>query len=154
MKSIKPGRGPSFMGGVMSILMGLFGLLWTFIVASHGGGMFALFGVIFIVIAISQAVLHFSNATGKNRFSSYDIVDHTEEADPLNERFGDVTNTKTASDSSRFCPYCGTINPQGVRMCACCGTFLPEDQEADFHAASGGSLSDFLLEDFDDNKKW
>ena len=53
-----------------------------------------------------------------------------------------------------FCPYCGTINPQGVRMCAACGTFLPEDQEADFHAASGGSLSDFLLEDFDDNKKW
>lgn len=25
MKSIKPGRGPSFMGGVMSILVGLFG---------------------------------------------------------------------------------------------------------------------------------
>ena len=26
MKSIKPGRGPSFMGGVMSILIGLFGV--------------------------------------------------------------------------------------------------------------------------------
>ena len=125
MKSIKPGRGPSFMGGVMSILMGLFGLLWTFIVASHGGGMFALFGVIFIVIAISQAVLHFSNATGKNRFSSYDIVDHTEEADPLNERFGDVTNTKTSSDSSRFCPYCGTKAEADYKFCENCGKKLP-----------------------------
>lgn len=70
------------------------------------------------------------------------------ESDP----FGQIGTSQP--DSFTFCPYCGTINPQGVRMCACCGTFLPEDQAADFHSASGGSLSDFLLEDFDDNKKW
>ena len=46
MKSVKPGRGPSMMGGVMSIFMGLFGLLWTILVASSGGGIFALSGVI------------------------------------------------------------------------------------------------------------
>ena len=36
MKSIKPGRGPSFMGGVMSILVGLFGVVWTIVAASMG----------------------------------------------------------------------------------------------------------------------
>lgn len=51
-----------------------------------------------------------------------------------------------------FCPYCGTVNPLGVRMCAACGTFLPEDQASGFRGASGPSLSDFLLEDFEGDK--
>ncbi len=88
MKSIKPGRGPSFMGGVMSILVGLFGVVWTVIAASAGGGFFALFGIIFIAVAVVQAIYNFKNATGKNRYSAFDITDSSEEPDPLNERFG------------------------------------------------------------------
>ena len=45
------------------------------------------FGVIFIVIAIAQAVYHFKNAASKNRFSAFDITDSNEEPDPLNQRF-------------------------------------------------------------------
>ena len=29
MKSIKPGRGPSMMGGVMGIVVAVFGVIWT-----------------------------------------------------------------------------------------------------------------------------
>ena len=88
MKSIKPGRGPSLMGGVMSILIGLFGVGWTIAAAANGGAIFALFGIIFIVAAIMQAVYHFKNATSKNRYSDFDITDSGEETDPFNERFG------------------------------------------------------------------
>ena len=53
MKSIKPGRGPSVMSGVMCVVVGIFGVLWTIGAASIGVGLFSLFGVLFIVIAIS-----------------------------------------------------------------------------------------------------
>ena len=88
MKSIKPGRGPSMMGGVMSIVVGLFGVGWTIIAASIGGGFMAIFGVLFILVAIIQAVYNFKNATSENRYSEYDITDNMEESDPLNDRFG------------------------------------------------------------------
>lgn len=39
---------------------------------------------LFIVLGIAQAVYHFKNATSKDRFSSFDIVDSREEEDPLN----------------------------------------------------------------------
>ena len=49
---------------------------------------FPLFGVVFIIMGIVQAVYHFKNATSKNRYSAFDITDAHEETDPLNERFG------------------------------------------------------------------
>ena len=45
--------------------------------ASMSGGLFALFGVVFIIIAIAQAVYNFS-ATSKNRYSVFDITDASE----------------------------------------------------------------------------
>lgn len=126
MKSIKPGRGPSFMGGIMSIAMGLFGLLWTIFVASSGGGAFALFGLIFIGIAVVQAIYNFKNATGKNRYSEYDITDGNEEPDPLNEHFGESRqNTERSAGVNRFCPYCGTKTEADFEFCSNCGKKLP-----------------------------
>ena len=93
MKSIKPGRGPSMMGGVVGIFMIGFGILWT-VMAAQASGIFALFGVLWTGIAIVMTLYHFKNATAKNRYSAFDITDATEEPDPLNERFG---NTKEAS---------------------------------------------------------
>ena len=52
MKSIKPGRGPSMLGGIVGIAMIGFGILWT-ILASRISGIFALFGVIWTGIAIA-----------------------------------------------------------------------------------------------------
>ena len=89
MKSVKPGRGPSMMGGIGSILAAVFGLIWTCGAASMGApGFFLLFGVVFIGIGVVNAVYSFKNATGENRYSDFDIVDSHEEPDPLNERFG------------------------------------------------------------------
>ena len=63
MKSVKPGRGPSMMGGIMSIFVGLFGIFWTIMAIRIGGGIFAAFGVIFVALAIVQ--IQFQKRNGK-----------------------------------------------------------------------------------------
>ncbi len=128
MKSIKPGRGPSFMGGIMSIFVGLFGIVWTVIAINMGGGIiFALFGVIFVAIAVVQTVYHFKNAAGKNRYSAFDITDGSEEPDPLNMRFGGTGNEAWRAEKGqrRFCPYCGAPAGEDFAFCDHCGKKLP-----------------------------
>lgn len=137
MKSIKPGRGPSFMSGVSCIFVALFGVVWTGIAVSIGAGFFSLFGVFFILFAIVQAIYNFHNATQKNRYSSFDIVDGDEETDPLNRRFGtqDSLSASSAEDyqtvdkqdtkNSKFCPYCGTKLEENFKYCNQCGKKIP-----------------------------
>lgn len=131
MKSIKPGRGPSMMSGIVSIAIGIFGVIWTVGAASIGGGLFALFGVVFIIIAIVNAVYNFKNATNENRYSTFDIVDGSEEPDPLNERFGGTSYetgqdyTGEGSGGSEFCPYCGADVESDFAFCNKCGKKLP-----------------------------
>lgn len=110
------------MGGVMGIFVALFGVYWT-ILASRVGGPFMLFGVFFVIVAIVQTVYNFKNATGKNRYSQYDITDETEETDPLNEKFGNVK--KEQRPDSEFCPYCGTVVAGDYTYCNKCGKRLP-----------------------------
>ena len=46
MKSVKPGRGPSAMGAMGSVIAVIFGIFWTIAAASMGApGIFPLFGV-------------------------------------------------------------------------------------------------------------
>lgn len=128
MKSIKPGRGPSFMGGIMCIFVGLFGVIWTVLAAGMGGGLFALFGVIFIAIAVVQAIYNFKNATGENRYSAFDITDDDEEPDPLNQRYGhhSAENKKSGgTGGSVYCPYCGAKVEGDFTFCNKCGKKLP-----------------------------
>ena len=126
MKSIKRGRGPSFMGGVGNIFACLFGIFWTFSAYSMGAPLpFCAFGVLFIGIAVVSAVYNFRNATGKNRYSEFDIVDHTEEEDPLNGFFGDAPSSAAATRESRFCPYCGSPAADDFEFCNQCGRKLP-----------------------------
>lgn len=149
MKSIKPGRGPSMMSGIMSIAVGIFGVFWTIMAASMGGGFMALFGLVFIGISISSTVYNLKNATSENRYSTYDIVDSTEETDPFNKRFGkqaDITadfepyadgtprfrdeatgDTCTASAAKAFCPYCGNEVEKDFIYCNNCGKKLPRE---------------------------
>ena len=95
MKSIKPGRGPSAMGAVGGVIAVIFGIFWIGIASqmsgSFGGGfgnIFPLFGVLFVIAAIFGVVYNLKNATSKDRFSTFDITDESEESDPLNETFG------------------------------------------------------------------
>ena len=132
-KSIKMGREPSFMGGVMGIVAALFGLFWTFMVFSNGGGMFGFFGLIFVAIGILNAVRGFRNAFSKNRRSEFDVVDGTEEPDPWNERFGNknhyeqnVFQQSSSVKGSAFCPYCGNAVEKDFEYCNNCGRKLPD----------------------------
>lgn len=129
MKSIKPGRGPSFMGGFMGIVVAVFGIFWTVIAISMGAGLFAIFGILFIIIAVVQTVFHFKNATGKHRYSAYDITDSNEEPDPFNRRFGDQPQAdrrpKPTDNDCAFCPYCGTPVAEKYEYCPKCGEKLP-----------------------------
>ena len=132
MKSIKPGRGPSMKAGVIGIAVAIFGVIWTCVSVSMGAGpLFAMFGVVFIAIAVFDVVYNFRNATGENRYSVYDITEDGEEIDPLNERFG----TKNSEESpqteqrngkkSRFCPYCGAELASDFVYCNSCGKKIP-----------------------------
>ncbi len=129
MKSIKPGRGPSRQSAVMSVFMAIFGVIWTVIaiaIGSHMGfiGMiFPLFGVIFVIIAIYNAIYHSKNANNKNRHSLFDITEHGEEPDPLEERFSSPEKEESVNPEKRFCPYCGK-KTDGGRFCSNCGNKL------------------------------
>jgi len=129
MKSIKRGRGPSMMEGIVGVFMAIFGVLWMIMAARIGGGFIALFGLVFVGIAIVNAVYSFRNAASKDRYSEYDITEGHEEPDPLNERFGsqpvkDFVNQNDGVESV-YCPYCGTKVKQGYVYCNKCGKRLP-----------------------------
>ncbi len=113
------------MGGIMGIFMIGFGILWT-VLAAQASGIFALFGVLWTGIAIVNTAYNFINAGKENRYSQFDVVDSSEEPDPLNQRFGKTDAVEHADDvESNFCPYCGTKAEDGYRFCNKCGKELP-----------------------------
>lgn len=129
MKSVKPGRGPSAMGAMGSVIAVIFGIFWTIGAASMGAPpLFPLFGVLFVIMGVVQAVYNFKNATGENRYSSFDIVEDGEEPDPLDHRFGNAPQNAPKPDSGkfRFCPYCGTKLGAEFSYCGKCGKKLPD----------------------------
>jgi len=141
MKSVKPGRGPSMMGGVGAIGAGLFGIIWTFGAASMGApGFFVLFGIVFIGISIFSAVYNLKNATSENRMSVFDITEN--EPDPLNLKYGRAPqehynntehrgNQPSADKTEQnlifngdinFCPSCGhNVANTTYSYCPSCG---------------------------------
>lgn len=133
MKSIKRGRGPSAMGAVGSLFSAIFGVIWTIAAASMGAPVFFwLFGVVFVILGIVQAIYNFKNATGENRYSEFDIVDSSEEPDPLARRLGleqdgPEPDAGGGSGDFRFCPYCGARLGSGFEFCGKCGKRLPEE---------------------------
>ena len=126
MKSINPGRGPSFMGGIIGIAVALFGVFWTVMTIVMEAWFMTPFGLIFIVIAIINTVYNFKNATGKNRYSQYDITDEGEEPDPWDEKFGTDRDDRPQSvAAAKYCPYCGEKAEKDYKFCSSCGRELP-----------------------------
>ncbi len=128
MKSVKQGRGNSFISGIICIFAALFGLFWMITVFQSGGGVFGLFGLIFVAVGIINAVRSFKNAFGKNRYSEFDIVDESEEPDPWNERFGSSPSADSGeyySVGNSYCPYCGNQVKKEFEFCNNCGKRLP-----------------------------
>ena len=118
------------MNAVGSIVVGIFGVFWTFGAASMEAPIFmVLFGIVFVGIAVVQGIFHFKNATGTNRMSLYDITSH--EPDPM-ERFVRQESMPERDDmisenvsSMNFCPYCGKrLGNDAFRYCPTCGKEL------------------------------
>ena len=111
MKSIKPGRGPSKFNAFASICVALFGVFWCILAFSMGAVFMVPFGIIFVVLAIGQAIYSYNNATSEERYSIVDIVDEYEEKDPLNIE-------------KKYCPYCGHRINSDYEYCPKCGKKL------------------------------
>ncbi len=133
MKSIKPGRGTSIQGAIASIGAVAFGIFWMIFAARMGAPVpFVLMGLVFVVIAGSNAVMSLRNATGKNRYSVYDITEEGEEIDPLQQRFdmkqADALQSPkeedTVEEKGGFCPYCGAKAEADYAFCRKCGKKL------------------------------
>ncbi len=128
MKSIKPGRGPSMMGTVGSVISVIFGIAWIGIVDSMGApSIFVFFGILFVILGVVNVVYNLTNATSKNRFSVYDLVDSNEERDPLDRYIKKETISKKQNDiEDFFCPYWGYRGKKDFDFCVKCGEKLPE----------------------------
>ena len=131
MYSVKPGRGPSLMGGVGGIVAAVFGVIWTGAALSMGAPPFmALFGVVFVLAALGGALYNFFNAASKNRLSNFDITTGAEESDPLADALGHTPAAKdrqaTSAGTPRriagdFCPFCGAKVEASFAFCPKCG---------------------------------
>ena len=116
------------MSAIVGIFVAIFGVVWTIAAVSMGAGIFGLFGLVFVAIAIVQVIYNFKNATGKNRYSSFDITEDGEEIDPWNEHFGEkreYTQKESLSSDSKYCPYCGAKVQGDFDFCNQCGKRLP-----------------------------
>lgn len=114
------------MGGIIGIVGVLFGIFWTVMAIAGGAWFMAPFGLIFIGVAAYNSIYNFRNATGKNRYSEYDIVDESEEPDPWDEKFGNNRKGEnTSAASAKYCPYCGAKAEKNYKFCAECGRELP-----------------------------
>lgn len=125
------------MGAFGSAAAVVFGIIWTLSAMSMGApGFFALFGIVFIGVGIVNTIYNYKNATGKNRFSAFDITDGSEESDPLDEYFagerqrGEKTTFQsrgfTVEERNNFCPYCGNKVADDYVFCSNCGKQLPQ----------------------------
>lgn len=132
MYSVKPGRGPSLMGGVMGILVAVFGIVWTGGALSMGAPpFFAVFGLVFVGMAVAGALYNFYNAGSRNRMSSLDITTDREEPDPIAHAMGydapsHSTDEPPVSDTARkypgdYCPFCGAKAGAEFNYCPKCG---------------------------------
>ncbi len=133
--SVKPGRGPSLLGGIVSVGAAVFGIVWVVqaqrmftglpgAMIPGGAPLFPLFGLVFVVMALVVAAYQFKNALSPKRHSIVDITDDESEPDPLNEVLTARKDTPHDARGRRFCPYCGRPIQGDFSFCPGCGRKL------------------------------
>ena len=116
----------NFAGSVIAVI---FGIIWTAItITMDAPFFFPIFGVVFIITGVVQAIYNYKNATGKNRYSEYDITDENEESDPIDRYInGSDAVRNENSGSVGYCPYCGREIEKEYDFCPRCGKKIPFD---------------------------
>lgn len=137
MYSVKPGRGPSLMGGIASLVIMILGLCFAgeFLNTNPPPPVKAFF-VVWVLFGISGAIGGFYNAFAKNRFSEHDITKPQTEPDPIAKALGFEQSANVPTQGNipptgiNYCPFCGTrVSPDYV-CCPVCGKNLPTGVEA------------------------
>jgi hypothetical protein len=132
MYSVKPGRGPSLMGAIIAVVVGLpciFFFLSTAI-REKAPGIIIFFCFAFLVMLLTGIFASLYNATAKNRVSAYDITTSAEESDP----FACLAPSPNSSPATRqavaspFCPFCGAAVQSEFKFCPQCGKPQPESK--------------------------
>ena len=131
MYSLKPGRGPSLIGAVVALVIGVpFCIFWISIaVTKHAPVFFVFFGLAFLVLTLVMVGMGFYNATSRNRISQYDITSSGEERDPFERLASSPTSGSDPGSASAggahpaegFCPFCGAKLDRGFNYCPKCG---------------------------------
>lgn len=140
-KSIKPGRGQSGMAVVGSVIAVLFGIVWLIAASSMtrfaknefpsfgpmdtASVVFPLFGFLFIGAGIANAIYHYRNYKGKERYSIVDIVDSQEEGDAANPHAKeDTEDGSNRHPAGKYCTECGHRLDADFAFCPGCGRNL------------------------------
>ena len=132
MHSLKPGRGPSLIGGIGGIVFIILGIAMFATVASERTPpifLFFLGGI--ILVGVIATVYNFWAATTRNRPSTFDITTGDEEYDPIAKAMGfgpDQTHPPAEDDEQKprrfegeFCPFCGKKVEGEFDFCPHCG---------------------------------
>ncbi len=126
MRSVKKGRGPSRRDAIMGVFGAVFGVFWTFLTIRMGALFMTPFGLVFIGIAIYQAVHNFKNAKSENRETLYDITEDEQESFDGVYEINHKDYEIERDDDSKYCPYCGNEVNAEYKYCNSCGKKLPE----------------------------
>ena len=131
MYSVKPGRGPSLIGAILALVVGVpFVLFWIGTASKMGApGFFVFFGIMMLVAILVSVFIGFYNATSRDRISQFDITTKTEESDPFDrlvqtappEGQSGAPSPKQPAAAKPFCPYCGASLAQEFKFCPECG---------------------------------
>jgi xanthosine utilization system XapX-like protein len=120
------------MGGICGIVVAVFGVIWTVGAMSMGAPpVFALFGLVFVGMAVAGVVYNLYNATSRNRISSFEVTTEREEGDPISDALGHGGTSPQSPENTMskgprkfpgdHCPFCGAKVAADFDYCPKCG---------------------------------